>query len=70
MAAAMSPERTVVSGQRPSVSVFDATYFGLVFKASVMGRFGFIIARRRPAPSPTDESTERRPAYLVGWVIV
>jgi hypothetical protein len=37
MAAATSPERTVVFAQRGSVSVVDATYFGLVFKASVIG---------------------------------
>src|SRR5436190_12954781 len=37
MAAATSPERTVVFAQRGSVSVFDARYLGFVFKASVIG---------------------------------
>jgi hypothetical protein len=37
MAAARSPERTVVSAQPSSVSVFDATYLGFVFNASAMG---------------------------------
>src|SRR5919197_512297 len=37
MAAATSPERTVVSAQRGSVSVVDATYLGFVFRAVQMG---------------------------------
>jgi hypothetical protein len=37
MAAARSPDKTVVSAQRGSVSVFDATYLGRVFRASAMG---------------------------------
>ena len=37
IAAARSPERTVVFAQRGSVRVFDATYLGFVFKASVIG---------------------------------
>jgi hypothetical protein len=44
MAAATSPDRTVVSAHRGSVSVVDATYLGLVFKASEMGLSGFAIA--------------------------
>ena len=37
MAAARSPERTVVSAHCGSLSVFDATYLGLVFNAPTMG---------------------------------
>jgi hypothetical protein len=40
MAAASSPERTVVLAQRASVSVFDARYLGLVFKAPTIGFSG------------------------------
>jgi hypothetical protein len=36
-AAATSPERTVVSAHRGSVSVVDATYLGSVFNAVQMG---------------------------------
>jgi hypothetical protein len=37
MAAARSPERSVVFAQRGSVSVVDATYLGFVFNAVQMG---------------------------------
>src|SRR5438445_9888068 len=37
MAAARSPERTVVFAQRGSVRVVDATYLGFVFNAVQMG---------------------------------
>jgi hypothetical protein len=37
MAAATSPERTVVSAHRGSVSVVDATYLGCVFNATEIG---------------------------------
>ena len=36
-AVATSPETTDVSDHFGSVSVFDATYFGFVFKAPTMG---------------------------------
>src|SRR6266498_2132415 len=50
MAAARSPERTVVSAQRGSESVFDATYLGRMFKASAM----------RPLPPATNTSAPIR----------
>src|SRR5262245_37130861 len=37
MAATRSPERTVVSAHFGSVSVFDATYLGLVLRAPTRG---------------------------------
>jgi hypothetical protein len=37
MAAATSPERTVVSAHCGSVSVVDATYLGRVFNATEIG---------------------------------
>jgi hypothetical protein len=37
MAAATSPERTVVFAHCGSVSVFDATYLGCRFKATEIG---------------------------------
>ncbi len=50
MAAATSPERTVVFAQRGSVSVVDARYLGCVFKAPAMGLMpGSSTAPQEPA---------------------
>jgi hypothetical protein len=63
-AGARSPERTVVSAQRGSVSVFDATYFGVVFKAPTMGHVdrqshdrSLLLLRGAPRGRPLPPST-------------
>jgi hypothetical protein len=56
MAAATSPDRTVVSAQRPSVSVADATYLGLLFKASVIGLCGIGAGPTRPLVPPASRT--------------
>src|SRR6266566_4733706 len=66
MAAARSPDRTVVSDHFGSVSAVDATYLGRAFKASALvplvdERHGLAV-EQRPGPSAARESG---PAVLI-----
>src|ERR687896_2008777 len=62
-AAAMSPERTVVSAHRGSVRVVDATYLGIVFNATEIG----LLPRFAPQePVPQEPAKQRRLAVTSG----